>query len=99
LEKIAPTVKDLASGDLVSRPWARKSAKAEDSAPKSDYLLLNMQKSRPTSSLNRLPGIKELAETFSGVDCTKQPIPVAPTAHYSMGGIPTCALRGCGWVP
>jgi succinate dehydrogenase / fumarate reductase flavoprotein subunit len=87
--KYAPTIKDLASRDVVSRAMAQEIREGRGVGPKKDHILLMMDKIGADIIHERLPGISELAETFAGVDCTKEPIPVHPTAHYSMGGIPT----------
>lgn len=87
--KYAPTIKDLASRDVVSRAMAQEIREGRGVGPKKDHILLTLEKIGADIIRERLPGISELAETFAGVDCTKEPIPVHPTAHYSMGGLPT----------
>ncbi|MEW5725581.1 MAG: succinate dehydrogenase flavoprotein subunit [Thermodesulfobacteriota bacterium] len=87
--RYAPTIKDLASRDVVSRAMAQEIREGRGVGPKKDYLLLDLTQIDPEVIRERLPGITELADTFADVDCTKEPIPVHPTAHYSMGGIPT----------
>jgi len=87
--KYAPTIKDLASRDIVSRGIMQEFREGRGVGPKKDHVLLMMDEIDEDIIRERLPGIMELAETFAGVDCTKEPIPVRPTAHYVMGGIPT----------
>jgi len=87
--KYAPTIKDLASRDVVSRAMAQEIREGRGVGPNKDHILLSLEDVPADIIRERLPGIKELAETFAGVDCTKEPIPVHPTAHYAMGGIPT----------
>jgi succinate dehydrogenase / fumarate reductase, flavoprotein subunit len=87
--KYAPTIKDLASRDVVSRAIAQEIREGRGVGPNKDHALLTLEKIPAKIIQERLPGISELAEAFAGVDCTRQPIPVHPTAHYSMGGIPT----------
>ncbi|MFH1092324.1 MAG: FAD-binding protein, partial [Pseudomonadota bacterium] len=87
--RYAPTIKDLASRDVVSRAMTKEILEGRGVGPKKDHILLVLEKIDPQIIRERLPGIKELAENFAGVDCTKEPIPVHPTAHYVMGGIPT----------
>jgi succinate dehydrogenase / fumarate reductase flavoprotein subunit len=89
MTKYAPTIKDLASRDVVSRAMAQEIREGRGCGPDADHCLLTLEKIDPRIIMERLPGIHELALTFAGVDCTKEPIPVHPTAHYSMGGIPT----------
>ena len=87
--KYAPTIKDLASRDVVSRAIAQELRDGRGVGDKKDHVLLTLEKIPPEVIRERLPGIAELAEVFAGIDCTRQPIPVCPTAHYSMGGVPT----------
>ncbi len=87
--KYAPTIKDLASRDVVSRAMAQEIREGRGVGPKKDHILLTLGNIGAEIIHERLPGIWELAHTFAGVDCTKEPIPVHPTAHYAMGGIPT----------
>ncbi len=85
----APNEKDLACRDVVSRGMAEELRGGRGCGPRQDYLLLKIDHIGKDKIMERLPGIWELAMVFAGVDCTKEPIPVVPTAHYSMGGIPT----------
>ncbi len=89
MKRYAPTVWDLASRDVVSRAMAEEIRHGRGCGPKGDYILLKVDHLDPELIHERLPGIWELAYVFAHVDCTKEPIPVVPTAHYSMGGIPT----------
>ena len=73
----------------VSRGMAEELRHGRGCGPKKDYILLKVDHIGADKIMDRLPGIWELAMVFAGVDCTKEPIPVVPTAHYSMGGIPT----------
>lgn len=89
MERYAPTAKDLASRDVVSRAMTMEIREGRGVGPKKDHLLLQLSH-LPAEVLNlRLPGISKTAEIFAGVDVTKEPIPVIPTTHYNMGGIPT----------
>jgi len=90
--RYAPTIKDLASRDVVSRAMAQEIREGRGVGPKKDHILLVLNEIPENIIRERLPGITELAQTFAGVDCTREPIPVHPTAHYSMGGIPTNRL-------
>lgn len=85
----APSEKDLACRDVVSRGMAEELRGGRGCGDKKDFLLLKIDHIGADKIMERLPGIWELAMVFAGVDCTKEPIPVVPTAHYSMGGIPT----------
>ncbi|MDX8390199.1 MAG: succinate dehydrogenase flavoprotein subunit [Mariprofundaceae bacterium] len=89
MERYAPTAKDLASRDVVSRAIAIELREGRGCGPNKDHALLKVDHLGADLILNRLPNIHELALRFAGVDCTKEPIPVLPTAHYTMGGIPT----------
>jgi succinate dehydrogenase / fumarate reductase flavoprotein subunit len=89
MERYAPTAKDLASRDVVSRAIALEIRAGRGCGPNKDYALLKLDHLGKKLILDRLPNIHELALRFAGVDCTKEPIPVQPTAHYTMGGIPT----------
>ncbi|CED83868.1 succinate dehydrogenase [Phaffia rhodozyma] len=89
MERYAPTAKDLASRDVVSRSMTLEIREGRGVGPEKDHIYLQLSH-LPASVLNeRLPGISETAAIFSGVDVTKEPIPVLPTVHYNMGGIPT----------
>ncbi|OAI17840.1 succinate dehydrogenase flavoprotein subunit [Methylomonas lenta] len=87
--RYAPHVKDLASRDVVSRAITIELNEGRGVGPKKDHVFLHLEHLDPAIIHERLPGITETARIFSGVDATKQPIPVLPTVHYNMGGIPT----------
>lgn len=89
MERYAPTAKDLASRDVVSRAIAVEIREGRGCGPDKDYVLLKLDHLGEELIHERLPNIYELALRFANVDCTKEPIPVQPTAHYTMGGIPT----------
>ena len=89
MERYAPTAKDLASRDVVSRAMATEIKEGRGAGPQGDYLLLKLDHLGPEVIDKRLPGIREIAKKFANVDPVKEPIPVVPTAHYQMGGIPT----------
>lgn len=89
MERYAPNAKDLASRDVVARSIAIEILEGRGCGPKNDYVLLKIDHLDPDIIKNRLPGIRELAMTFAQVDPIRDPIPVVPTAHYMMGGIPT----------
>ncbi|HJN22993.1 MAG TPA: succinate dehydrogenase flavoprotein subunit [Rhodospirillales bacterium] len=89
MERYAPTAKDLASRDVVSRAMTIEIREGRGVGPEKDHLLLHMEHLGKDVLAERLPGITETAKVFSGVDADKEPIPVLPTAHYTMGGIPT----------
>eukprot|EP01120_Amphizonella_sp_Union-15-10_P014429 TRINITY_DN6992_c0_g1_i1.p1 TRINITY_DN6992_c0_g1~~TRINITY_DN6992_c0_g1_i1.p1 ORF type:complete len:683 (+),score=148.61 TRINITY_DN6992_c0_g1_i1:119-2050(+) len=89
MERYAPTAKDLASRDVVSRSITIEVREGRGVGPRKDHVLLNLSHLSPEVLKERLPGISETAAIFSGVDVTKEPIPVLPTVHYNMGGIPT----------
>jgi succinate dehydrogenase / fumarate reductase flavoprotein subunit len=82
-------MKDLASRDVVSRAMATEIKEGRGAGPNKDYILLKLDHLGPDVINKRLPGIREIALKFGNVDCTKEPIPVVPTCHYQMGGIPT----------
>jgi succinate dehydrogenase / fumarate reductase flavoprotein subunit len=88
MERYAPTGKDLASRDVVSRAMATEIKEGRGAGPHGDYLLLKLDHLGPEVIEKRLPGIREIAKKFANVDPVKDPIPVVPTAHYMMGGIP-----------
>ncbi len=89
MERYAPTYKDLASRDVVSRCMTIEIREGRGVGPNKDHIHLNLSH-LPKEALHlRLPGISESARIFAGVDVTKEPIPVLPTVHYNMGGIPT----------
>ncbi|HEX7884773.1 MAG TPA: succinate dehydrogenase flavoprotein subunit [Phenylobacterium sp.] len=89
MERYAPTVKDLAPRDMVSRAMTMEIREGRGVGPKKDHIFLHLDHLDPKILAERLPGISESAKIFAGVDVTKQPIPVLPTVHYNMGGIPT----------
>ncbi|OAM06427.1 MAG: fumarate reductase [Wolbachia endosymbiont of Dactylopius coccus] len=89
MERYAPKAKDLASRDVVSRAMTIEVREGRGVGPKKDHMYLNIAHLDPEVIKLRLPGISETAKTFAGVDVTKDPIPVIPTVHYNMGGIPT----------
>jgi succinate dehydrogenase (ubiquinone) flavoprotein subunit len=89
MERYAPTAKDLASRDVVSRSMTIEVREGRGVGPEKDHLYLQLSHLPPEVLHERLPGISETAAIFSGVDVTKEPIPVLPTVHYNMGGIPT----------
>src|SRR5690625_204041 len=88
MERYAPTSKDLASRDVVSRSMVIEIREGRGAGPEKDHLYLNLNHLPPEMLHKRLPGISELARIFAGVDVTREPIPVLPTVHYNMGGIP-----------
>jgi succinate dehydrogenase / fumarate reductase flavoprotein subunit len=89
MERYAPHAKDLASRDVVSRAITIEIREGRGCGPDKDYVLLNLAHLDPKIIHERLPGIAETARIFAGVDVTKEPIPVQPTVHYNMGGMPT----------
>ncbi len=89
MERYAPNAKDLASRDVVSRAMTIEIREGRGVGPNKDHLYLHLSHLDPKILHERLPGISESAKIFAGVDVTKQPIPVLPTVHYNMGGIPT----------
>src|SRR5450631_727457 len=93
MERYAPNAKDLASRDVVSRSMTIEIREGRGVGPLKDHIYLHLSHLDPKIIHERLPGITESARIFAGVDVTKQPIPVLPTVHYNMGGIP-CAYTG-----
>ena len=109
MERYAPSAKDLASRDVVSRAMTKEIIEGRGvgalsrspclrsltvwnlakPGPNKDHIYLHLDHLPPALLAERLPGISETAQIFAGVDVTKQPIPVLPTVHYNMGGIPT----------
>jgi succinate dehydrogenase / fumarate reductase, flavoprotein subunit len=89
MERYAPSVKDLASRDVVSRAMAQEIRAGRGVGAEADHIYLHLNHIDPAILLERLPGITETAKIFAGVDLRKEPIPVVPTVHYNMGGIPT----------
>ena len=89
MERYAPTAKDLASRDVVSRAMTMEIRDGRGVGADKDHIHLHLEHLGADVLGQRLPGITESAKIFAGVDCTKEPIPVIPTVHYNMGGIPT----------
>src|SRR5436853_4839297 len=89
MERYAPHAKDLASRDVVSRAMTIEIRDGRGCGPQRDHILLHLEHLAPDVLHQRLPGILETARIFAGVDVTREPIPVLPTVHYNMGGIPT----------
>ena len=89
MEHYAPTAKDLASRDVVSRSMTVEIREGRGVGPKKDHIYLHLDHLSPAVINERLPGIAETARIFAAVDVRKKPIPVLPTAHYTMGGVPT----------
>ena len=89
MERYAPSAKDLASRDVVSRSMTIEINEGRGVGEKKDHILLQLNHLSPDLLNERLPGISETAKIFAGVDVTKDPVPVIPTVHYNMGGIPT----------
>ncbi len=89
MERYAPSVKDLAPRDMVSRAMTIEIREGRGVGPNKDHIFLHLDHLDPKVLHERLPGISETAKIFAGVDVTKEPIPVLPTVHYNMGGIPT----------
>jgi succinate dehydrogenase / fumarate reductase flavoprotein subunit len=89
MERYAPSAKDLASRDVVSRAMTMEIREGRGVGAEADHIFLHLDHLAPDVLHARLPGISETAKIFAGVDVTKQPIPVLPTVHYNMGGIPT----------
>ncbi len=89
MERYAPTAKDLASRDVVSRSMTLEINAGRGCGPNKDHILLHLEHLGAAILHERLPGISETARVFAGIEVTKEPIPVLPTVHYNMGGIPT----------
>ena len=89
MERYAPTAKDLASRDVVSRSMNMEIKEGRGCGPEKDHIHLQLSHLPAEVIHERLPGIAETANIFSGIDITREPIPVLPTVHYCMGGIPT----------
>jgi len=89
MERYAPSAKDLASRDVVSRSMTIEMREGRGVGGEKDHIHLHLEHLDPAVIAERLPGISETARIFAGVDVTKEPIPVLPTCHYNMGGIPT----------
>ncbi|MDH3594994.1 MAG: succinate dehydrogenase flavoprotein subunit [Rhodospirillales bacterium] len=88
MERYAPSAKDLASRDVVSRAMSLEIREGRGVGPAKDHIHLHIEHLDPDLVHQRLPGISETARIFAGVDVTKEPMPVLPTVHYNMGGIP-----------
>ena len=93
MERYAPSAKDLASRDVVSRSMAAEMREGRGVGKNGDYIYLHLDHIDPKVLAERLPGITETGKIFAGVDLTRQPLPVTPTVHYNMGGIP-CNYHG-----
>jgi len=93
MERYAPSAKDLASRDVVSRSMALEIREGRGVGPNKDHIYLHLDHIAPEVLAERLPGITESGKIFAGVDLTRQPLPVVPTVHYNMGGIP-CDYNG-----
>jgi succinate dehydrogenase / fumarate reductase flavoprotein subunit len=89
MERYAPTAKDLASRDVVSRAMTLEIKEGRGCGPKKDHIMMHLEHLGSDLLHERLPGIIETSRVFAGVDVTKEPVPVLPTVHYNMGGIPT----------
>jgi succinate dehydrogenase / fumarate reductase flavoprotein subunit len=89
MERYAPTAKDLASRDVVSRAMSMEIREGRGVGPQRDHIHLHLEHLGADILHERLPGISETAKIFAGVDVTKEPIPILPTVHYNMGGVPT----------
>jgi len=89
MERYAPVAKDLASRDVVSRSMTLEIREGRGCGPEKDHVYLQLHHLPPEQLATRLPGISETAMIFAGVDVTREPIPVLPTVHYNMGGVPT----------
>jgi succinate dehydrogenase flavoprotein subunit len=89
MERYAPSAKDLASRDVVSRSMAMEIREGRGVGKDKDHIYLHLDHIDPKILAERLPGITETGKIFAGVDLTRQPLPVVPTVHYNMGGIPT----------
>jgi succinate dehydrogenase / fumarate reductase flavoprotein subunit len=89
MERYAPTLKDLAPRDFVSRCMDQEIKEGRGCGPKKDYIQLDMTHLGAETIMKRLPSVFEIGHNFANVDITKEPIPVVPTIHYQMGGIPT----------
>jgi succinate dehydrogenase / fumarate reductase, flavoprotein subunit len=89
MERYAPSAKDLASRDVVSRSMTLEINEGRGCGPNKDHIMLHLEHLGAEILHERLPGISETAKVFAGIEVTKEPIPVLPTVHYNMGGIPT----------
>ena len=93
MERYAPSAKDLASRDVVARSMAAEMREGRGVGKNGDYIYLHLDHIDPKVLAERLPGITETGKIFAGVDLTRQPLPVTPTVHYNMGGVP-CNYHG-----
>ncbi len=89
MERYAPNLKDLAPRDFVSRSMDQEIKEGRGCGPHSDYVVLDLTHLGVETIMKRLPSVYEIGKKFANVDCTREPIPVVPTIHYQMGGIPT----------
>src|SRR3979490_551001 len=89
MERYAPSPKDLAARDVLPRPDTIEIRKGRRAAQNKDHIFLHLDHLDPKVLHERLPGISESAKIFANVDVTREPIPILPTVHYNMGGIPT----------
>ena len=89
MERYAPTLKDLAPRDFVSRSMDQEIKEGRGCGPNKDYILMKLDHLGAETIRKRLPSVEEIGHNFANVDITKEPIPVVPTIHYQMGGIPT----------
>ncbi|MCC7006143.1 MAG: succinate dehydrogenase flavoprotein subunit [Ottowia sp.] len=89
MERYAPTLKDLAPRDFVSRSMDQEIKEGRGCGPHKDHVLLDLTHIGAETIMKRLPSVYEIGKNFANIDCTKVPIPVVPTIHYQMGGIPT----------
>jgi succinate dehydrogenase / fumarate reductase flavoprotein subunit len=89
MERYAPTIKDLAPRDIVARSMANEVREGRGAGPNKDYVLLDLTHLEPAHIDAKLPDITEFARTYLGIEPYTEPVPVYPTAHYAMGGIPT----------
>src|ERR687894_728903 len=92
MERYAPTIKDLAPRDIVARSMANEVREGRGAGPNKDYVLLDLTHLEPAHIDAKLPDITEFARTYLGIEPYTEPVPVYPTAHYAMGGIPTNIL-------
>jgi succinate dehydrogenase / fumarate reductase flavoprotein subunit len=89
MERYAPTMKDLAPRDFVSRSMDQEIKEGRGCGPNADHVFLDLTHVGAETIMKRLPSIYQIGKKFANVDCTKEPLPVVPTIHYQMGGIPT----------
>lgn len=89
MERYAPNAKDLASRDVVARAMVTEINEGRGCGANQDYVFLDLTHLSPDTINKRLPGIREIGLQFAQIDCTREPLPVVPTCHYQMGGIPT----------